>query len=113
MLPNVLSSEVLSCLEICEANRILTYSRYQVSFYLCQMGPVLRNSKVTKYYDQDCLKIFFFHSTLRVIFQIYGKTTHLLQNSSIKKLPINRVERSLKSIFEVNQISKIVLTQSH
>ena len=30
------------------------YSRYQVSFYLWQIGPVLKHYKVSKYYQQDC-----------------------------------------------------------
>ena len=29
------------------------YTRYQVSFYLWQIGPVLKHCKVPKSYDQD------------------------------------------------------------
>ena len=29
-------------------------TRYQASFYLWQLGPVLKHCKVPKYYDQDC-----------------------------------------------------------
>lgn len=30
------------------------YSRYQILFYLCRIGPALNRCKVLKYDDQDC-----------------------------------------------------------
>ena len=65
------------------------------------IGPVLKNWKVLKYYDQDCLKFIF---SCSVHFQwwlkILQKVLILLKKvSSIKKLPISKVKSFLKSNF--------------
>ena len=63
------------------------YTKCQVSFYLWLAGPAPKHCKVPKYYDQDCLKIFFFLSTYPMMIQISGKNAHLVQKvSSVKKL---------------------------
>ena len=41
--------------------------------YLWLTGSVLKHCKVPKYYDQDCLKIFFLLSTLPAMIRISGK----------------------------------------
>ena len=73
---------------------LVGYTRYQGSFYLRRIEPILKRYKVSKYYDQDCMKIF-------------------QKVSSVKKLPISNVESFLKSNFDLNKICKIVLTQNH
>ena len=37
-----------------ELTHIPIYNRYQVSFYLWWLRPILKHCKVTKYYNQDC-----------------------------------------------------------
>ena len=59
----------------------LYYTRYQVSFYLYQMGPLLKHSKVPKYYDQDYLKIFFLLCIIPVMIPIFGNSAYLAQKS--------------------------------
>ena len=55
------------------------YTRYHVSFYLWLLESVLKHFEVPKYYDQDCLKIFFLLSALPMTIQISGKNAHLVQ----------------------------------
>ena len=57
------------------------YTGYKVSFYLWLIGSVLKYCKVPKYYDRDCLKIFFLLSALPIMIQISGKSAYLAQNS--------------------------------
>ena len=57
------------------------YTRYHVSFYLWLIGSVLKHCKVPKYYDQDCLKLFFLISTLPAKIGISEKKAHLLQKT--------------------------------
>ena len=52
------------------------YTRYQVPFYLWRFGPVLNCSKMPQYYDPDCLEAFLLASTLPMIIQLSGKSTH-------------------------------------
>ena len=54
----------------------------QVLFYLWQIRPVPNHSKVLKYYDQDCLKIFHLFSTLPMMIQV--SSFYLKKASSIK-----------------------------
>ena len=92
----------LICLATCEANRIpsLLY-RYQASFYLWWIRSVLKYCKVSKYYGQDCRKIFFLLSTLPMMIQISEQFLFIwLKNvTSIEKLPISKVESFWKSSF--------------
>ena len=61
---------------------------------------VLKYCKVLKFYDQDCLKIFFLLSTLPMMIQISGENIHLPQKvSSFKKLPISNSEMLSRVIF--------------
>ena len=55
------------------------YTRYHVSFYLWLIGSVLKHCKVPKYYEQDCLKIFFLISAVPAMIRISGANAHLLQ----------------------------------
>ena len=55
------------------------YTRYHVSFYLWLIRSVLKHCKDPKYYDQDCLKIFFLPSALPAMSRISGKNIHLVQ----------------------------------
>ena len=65
-------------------------SRYHVSFYLWIIQSGLKHTKVPKYYGQDCLKIFFSHSTLGMMIQISTKNAHWFKKvSSVKKLLLN------------------------
>ena len=49
-----------------------------------------------------------------VILQIVRQLVHqVCYTSSIKKLPISKVESLLKSNFDLNQVWKVLLTQSH
>ena len=57
------------------------YARYHFSFYLWLIIYVLKHFIVPKYYDQDCLKIFFLLSTLPIMIQISGKNSDLVQKS--------------------------------
>ena len=66
------------------------YTRYQVSFYLWWIGSVLKYCKVPKYYDQDCLKIFFLLSTLPMMIQISGKSAHLAQKCHFYQKATNK-----------------------
>ena len=59
------------------------YTIYHVSFYLWLIGSFLKHCKVPKYYEQDCLKFFFFflNSTLPAKIGIAEKKAHLLQKT--------------------------------
>ena len=49
-----------------------------------------------------------------MMIEISGKRAHLAQKvGSMKKLPTSKVEYFLKSKFNLNQTSKLVLTQNH
>ena len=53
-------------------------------------------------------------STLRMMIQISKKVLSLLKKiSSVKALPISKIESFVKSDFDPRQICKIALTQSH
>ena len=67
-----LRSLVLSYLPTHEATCIPSLL-YKVSFCLWLIRSVLKHCKVPKYYDQDCLKIFFLPSTLPMMIQISTK----------------------------------------
>ena len=89
------------------------YARYQVSFYLWWFRPELNYSKVPKYYDQDCLKIFFYSLHFQWRFNFLEKVPISAENvSSLKKQLLGKVERFLKSHFDLNQGYRIVLTQN-
>ena len=84
-------------------------------FYLQQIRPVLKYCKVRKYCDQDCLKIFSF-----ALYTSNGDSNFWKKYSFgskklvlTKKPPISKVGSFLKSNFDFNQISKIVLRQIH
>ena len=78
-----------TCYQVC-------YTRYQVSFYLKWIGSLLY-CKVRKHYDHDCLKIFFLIFTIPMVIKISEKMAIWLKNfTSIKKLPITKVESYLK-----------------
>ena len=66
------------------------YTEYQVSFYSWGIGSLLKHCKVQICYDQDCLKVFFLLSTV---------LNGLKKATFIKKVPISKVERLLKSNF--------------
>ena len=68
------------------------------------MESVLKHCKVPKYFEQDCLKIYFFISTLPAMIGISGKNVHLPQKtlSSVKKIPVSHGESFLESIFNLN-----------
>ena len=69
------------------------YSRYQVSFYLCRIGSVLKHQQFPKYIDQDCQGIFFLYYTLPMMIQISGKKAHLAQKIYFYQLAaISKVE---------------------
>ena len=78
------------------------YTRYHVPFDLWLIGSVLKHCKVPKYYDQDCLKIFFLLSTLPAMIPISGKNAHLVQKLVLKKLSISDGHSFLESIFDLN-----------
>ena len=61
------------------------HTKYQVSFYLWQIGPVLKHCKVPKHV-RDCLKVFLLLSTLSMMIQVSGKSAHLAQ----KKLVLSK-----------------------
>ena len=69
------------------------YTRYQVYLHLWTES-VLKYCEFLKYYDQDCLKIFFLLSTLQMMIEISGKGAHLAQ-----KLPTTKLESFSKSHF--------------
>ena len=50
-------------------------SSYQVLFYFCLIKFVLKHCKVPKYYQKDCLKVFFLLSTLPVMIRISRKNS--------------------------------------
>ena len=58
------------------------YTRYYVSFYWCSIESVLKHCQVPKYYDHDCLKIFFWLSILGAMILITKKNS----SSDSKKL---------------------------
>ena len=63
-----------------EATHILSVL-YQISRSLLLVANRIctKYCKVPKHYDQDCLKFFFLLSTLPMMIQISGKSTHLAQ----------------------------------
>ena len=84
------------------------------AFNVSLIESVLKHCKVPNYHDQNFLKIFFLLSTLTVMIQISGKILIWFEKvSSVKKLPLSNGERFLKSIFNLNLICKIVLTQKN
>ena len=73
--------------------------------------PLTRTLKVPEDYKQDCLKIFILFSALAMMIQVSRKSTHLAQKvDPIKKLPISKVERFLKSSFELKPPNVELLT---
>ena len=83
-------------------------------FYLRLKGQLLKHCKIPKYFDQDCLKVLFFPSTLPMMIQFLENMIISVKNvSPLKKLPISKSESFLESIFELNQISNMLLTQIH
>ena len=86
-------------------NLYITFNilKYQGFFYLWGIGPVLKQYKVPKYFDQDCLKIFVLLFTLSMMIQISGKSHHFNQKCLFyQNLPTSLVERFLKSSFDLN-----------
>ena len=83
-------------------------TRYHVSFCLWLIRSVLKHYKVPKYYDQDCLKIFFSPSTLPMMIQISTKKMLIWfkKVSFIRKLPISNGESFLESIFQNTAYTK-------
>ena len=79
------------------------YTRYHVSFYLWLIKAVLKHYKVPKYYDQDCLKIFFLLSTLPAMIQISGKKCSFGSKKLVmsKKLSISDGESPHKKISQI------------
>ena len=78
------------------------------------MGSVLKHCKVPKCHDQDCLKILFLLFTVPVLIEISGRNAYLAQKfCSGKNLSISKGESFLESIFDLNQICKILSTQNH
>ena len=67
---------------------------------------------MTKYYGQNCLKNFLFHSTLSIMIQIseHGPILAQNKNKSIKKT--HKQVSFLISIFELKQTSTFVLTEN-
>ena len=55
------------------------FTSSHTSFYLWLTGLFLKHCKVQKYCDQDCLKIFFLHSTLSVMIWVSRKNVPLGQ----------------------------------
>ena len=55
------------------------YTRYQILFYLWQIGLVLKNYKVPKSYYQDFLKIFVLISPLPTMIKFLQKVLILAQ----------------------------------
>ena len=52
-----------------EAIRVqVCYTRYQVSFYLWQIGLVLKHCKISKYKHQDCSRFKRAHINVEIIF---------------------------------------------
>ena len=89
-------------------------TKYHVSFYLWLINFVLKNCNVPKYYDRDCLKVFWLLSTLPVIIWISGRTPiWFKKDSSVKKVPINDHENFLETVFDLKWTWKILLTESH
>ena len=86
-----------------------------MSFYLWWIGSVLKYCKVPKYYDHDCLTMFFLLSTLPLRIQIFGKSAHLAQKCYFCQKTINKQSWKLfkVKIFDLNQICKIVFAQNH
>ena len=58
------------------------YTRYHISFYLWLIGSILKNCKVPKYYDQDCLC--FVYTCFRNIF-IFVKNNPKVKGLNIFK----------------------------
>ena len=66
------------------------YSRYHVSFYLWSIECVLKHCQLRKYYNRDCLKIFFLLSTLPALIPKFGKMLISFKKViSVKQPPIS------------------------
>ena len=72
--------------------------------------PSLEHCKVPIYYDYDSLKLSFLLSTLPIMIQFTGKSANLMQKS---KFYLGKVQSFPKSKFGINQVCKILLTQTH
>ena len=66
------------------------YTRYQVLFYLWRTKSVLKYCKVSKYNDQDCLKILFLLSALPMMIQISRKSAHFAQKYYFNQKTTNK-----------------------
>ena len=89
-------------------------ARYQVSFYLRQVGPVLKHCKVPKHYDQYCLKSFVLCCICKWLLTFLEKAfVWLKEVSCITKLPISKVESFMKSNLNLNHICEVKFTQVH
>ena len=82
---------------------------YQISRFV--LPVTIPTSKVLKYYDRDCSN-FFLLITLPMMIQISRQRAHFCSKKFFKKQPIRKVGSFLVSSFDLNQIYKIVLTQS-
>ena len=67
------------------------------------IGSLLKHCKIQKYYDQDCLKIFFCTAHFQWWFKFLEKILIWFKKvSSVKKLPVTNGESFLESIFDLN-----------
>ena len=74
------------------------------------MEPVIKDYKLSKYYDRDCLKIFYCLCTLQMIIQIFEKSVHLTKKGSpIKEVTKGTVESFSKTNFEKQCLHKVIL----
>ena len=91
----------------------VSYSRYHVSLYWWLIGSVLTHCKIPKYYDRDCLKIFFLLSTDPMMIEISGKMLIWFKKlSSVKTVPRSNGDSFLQSVFDLNWICKMLLTNN-
>ena len=72
-----------------------------VSFYLWLTGSVLKHCKVPKYYDHDCLKIFFLLSTLPAMIRISGKKHSFDSKKFFQKLVLSASQTGVEDLLEV------------
>ena len=90
---------------------ILRFTKYRVSCYLWRIGRVLKPVKFQNIMTKIVWKLFVLLPTLQMIIEVSGNV-YLPQKSSIKKLPMSKIENFPKSNFDLNLIWKIVLTQN-
>ena len=105
--PQILS---LTLLGISEGNTSTKFAKFDIKF---PSELSLNNIKVQNIKTKIVWKFLILVTTFSTMIQVSEKSTHLAKKCQFyQNLPMSNVERFLKTGFDLNHISKIVLTKN-